>query len=53
MILQITLEDPKRCKGCPCLEGGIFCKFYDIELKMTEEEFEAIRPEKCIEENSI
>lgn len=52
MIIKIKLDYPYICEGCPFLKGGVECSYYKEDLGLNEWG-EAIRPKKCILENSI
>ena len=52
MIIQVKLENPNFCDGCPCLVGFCICTLYD-EISIMNEDAKVVRPEKCKRENSI
>ena len=57
MRIDIKLDDPRYCDGCPCLnedyEEGESCNLgYDIDYQKTESgKWHNIRPQKCIDEH--
>jgi len=54
MILKIKLKNSKFCNDCPCTQGGIFCRLYEIlTLDHDETGIYTIRPEICRKENGI
>lgn len=61
MNIEIKLDDPKRCNGCPMIDhtgdplpGGqrvSYCSLLNEEIHWKEENTAVLRPQECIDKH--
>lgn len=54
MIIEIKLDDPKSCEGCPCYYDILECTLdmYDKDIGVKRDaNYDVIRPQECIDKH--
>lgn len=49
MKIEIKLDDPMYCDGCPCLDCFYNCQLFSTSVRTTYRVL--VRPQECIEKN--